>query len=128
MSADELSPEDVWPVPPSWMFGCTTCARLYRSMREIQDAMAELFLTGERGVDWDPMDSGPGSRIRLARHMAAEHLDLLPDWAPECERCGDHRLRLARSAKTELSASAALVAAEHRAAHLFVPPRGLGLV
>ncbi len=128
MSADDLSPEDVWPLPPAWMFGCAKCARLYRSMMEIQEATAELFLTGERGVDWDPMDSGPGSRIRLARHMALTHEELLPDWAPACPRCTEHRHRVEKTAESELAAGAALVGAEHRAAHLFVPPRGLGLV
>ncbi|MFK0258160.1 hypothetical protein [Streptomyces sp. NPDC090445] len=128
MSADDLDPEDVWPLPPAWMFGCARCARLYRSMKEIQEATAELWLTGDRGVDWDPMDSGPGSRIRLARHMALTHRDLLPDWAPACARCAEHRRRVEKTAASDLGAGAALVGAEHRAAHLFVPPRGLGLV
>ncbi|WP_162793195.1 MULTISPECIES: hypothetical protein [Streptomyces] len=128
MSADDLSPEDVWPLPPAWMFGCTKCARLYRSMMEIQEAAAELWLTGGQGVDWDPADRGPGSRIRLARHMALTHPDLLPDWAPACARCDEHRRRVENTAASDLAAGALLVGAEHRAAHLFVPPRGLDLV
>ncbi|MFJ6718302.1 MULTISPECIES: hypothetical protein [unclassified Streptomyces] len=128
MSADELDPRDVWPLPPAWMFDCSDCFRLYRSMKRIERVTEEMWLTGRRGVDWDPVDNGPGSRIRLARHLATSHESLLPDWLPECRRCGDHERRLARADDPEFGLAAAMVAAEHRAAHLFVPPRGLGLV
>ncbi|MFJ3925369.1 hypothetical protein [Streptomyces sp. NPDC090022] len=125
MSADDLSPDSVWPLPPAWMFACGECHRLYERMKDIQALTAELWLTGERGVDWDPFDMGPGSQIRLARHLAEVHTDLLPGWTRGCEHCAHRRSLLARDPG---SAGARLVSAQHRAGHLFLPPRTLGLV
>ncbi|MFV0131432.1 hypothetical protein ACLGI4_27605 [Streptomyces sp. HMX112] len=124
MSADDMSFEDEWPLPPAWMFDCTECARLYRVMKHTLAVVDELRLTGESGVDHDPMDSVPGSQIGLAHHLALAHRELVPDWTPGCPRCADHRGILDRAPST----GSLLVAAEHRAAHLFIPPGGVGIV
>ncbi|MGC0415731.1 hypothetical protein [Embleya sp. AB8] len=132
MTADEGNAEgnaeNQWPVPPPWMWGCADCVHLYRTMKRVQDETNERRGTGERGVDDDPMDSTIGTRIRLAHHLVADHHEDLPDWLPACERCAWHRRILARSPDEQPGDAAVLVADEHRALHLFVPPRSLGLM
>ncbi|MEU2428292.1 hypothetical protein ABZ611_02030 [Streptomyces sp. NPDC007861] len=128
MSADDIDPADLWPLPPAWMFACNDCVRLYESMKQIQAVTDELWLTGERGVDWDPFDSRVGAQIRLGHHIGTAHTELLPDWDPACPRCSEHRGSLARRADSELWRGTEQAANEHRAYHLFVPPRGVGLM
>ncbi len=91
MSPDEIDPGHEWPLPPPWMWDCDECADLYRTMRNVGDRIAELRLTGERGVDWDPFDSTVTTQIALGAHLAARHRDLLPDWDPACATCARHR-------------------------------------
>ncbi|MFF3244676.1 hypothetical protein ACFYWY_13275 [Streptomyces sp. NPDC002870] len=128
MSADDISPGSQWPLPPAWMFTCTDCVRLYKTMKEIRAVTDELWLTGERGVDWDPFDSAVGAQIRLARHLASAHQDLLPDWDPACPRCTEHRNSLVERGQSDLLRGRAEAAREHRAYHVFAPPHGVGLM
>lgn len=128
MSADDISPDDQWPLPPAWMWDCTDCVRLYEAMKHVQDVMAELQLTGERGVDWDFMDSVPGTQIRLSMHLATTHTDFLPDWDAECGTCTLHQEALERDKHPSSRLSVEKVAAEHRARHVFAPPRIVGLM
>ncbi|MEU0270268.1 hypothetical protein [Streptomyces sp. NPDC006307] len=123
MSTDDINPDDEWPLPPAWMFDCADCVRIYGAMKRTLAEIDILSLTVEPGVDYDPFDSGPGSQIRLAHHLATSHRDLLPDWLGGCARCADHRRWLTKKDATGYE----LVAAEHRAAHLFIPPSRVGL-
>ncbi len=127
MSADDLCPEDQWPLLPAWMWDCAVCVRLYEAMRHIQGVMAELRLSGEQGVDWDIMDSVPGTQVRLGEHLAAEHAELLPDWDETCETCSLHRYALLPDSDASPGPGAVKPAAEHRARHVFAPPRIVGL-
>ncbi|MGW1884749.1 hypothetical protein [Streptomyces sp. NPDC001970] len=120
--ADDISSAGQWPLPPAWMFTCTDCVRLYKAMKEIRAVTDELWLTGERGVDRDPFDSAVGAQIRLARHVASAHRDLLPDPDPGCPRCTEHQDNLAERAGSRPRPGVAEAACEHRAHHLFAPP------
>ncbi|GCD98085.1 MULTISPECIES: hypothetical protein [Embleya] len=129
MTADDGRPENQWPVPPPWMWGCPECVRLYHRMKRVQEETDERRRSGDRGVDHDPLDSMIGSRIRLARHLVTGHREHLPDWTPGCERCAwHHRILDAGPEPHHPGGAAAMVAAEHRAFHLFVPPRVVGLM
>ncbi|MFI9587573.1 hypothetical protein ACIHCQ_38510 [Streptomyces sp. NPDC052236] len=129
MSADEIRPEDAWPLPPAWMWSCQKCAELYRTMKRVQEQTEELRLTGERGIDYDPMDRNVTSQMSLAEHMAAAHLELLPAWDPDCATCKSHRAAIAREAgESDRAAVIARFGNEHRARHAFAPPRAVGLM
>ncbi|MER6126323.1 hypothetical protein ABT173_27620 [Streptomyces sp. NPDC001795] len=128
MSADDLCLEDQWPLLPAWIWDCAVCVRMYEAMRHIQGVMAELRLGTEQGVDWDFMDTVPGTQIRLGEHLAAEHAERLPGWDDTCETCSLHRYGLARDSATSFRPGAAKLAAEHRARHVFAPPRIVGLM
>ncbi|MDT3399030.1 hypothetical protein RKE29_20680 [Streptomyces sp. B1866] len=122
MSAEGISPDDQWPLPPAWMFDCSECVRVYRDMKRVEEAVAERWRTRDRSesaVDWDPMDSVLSAQIRLSRHLADAHRDLLPDWTPGCDRCADHQKILSGNRCT----GSEVAAAEHRASHLYAPPR-----
>ncbi|MFF3327850.1 hypothetical protein [Streptomyces sp. NPDC002889] len=80
MSADAIRPEDEWALPPARMWSCQDCADVYRSMKHIQEQTEKLRLTGERDIDYDPMDSAVTTQIVLAQHMAVSHREQLPDW------------------------------------------------
>jgi hypothetical protein len=128
MSAEDLSPEDQWPLPPAWMWDCAECVRRYEAMKHVQAVIAGLTAE-DPGVDWDVTDSIVSTQISLSRHLAEAHHDSLPDWDPSCTTCGGHRDSLARAAKSpELLPGAVMVAEEHRARHLFAPPSIVGLM
>jgi hypothetical protein len=128
MSADDLSPEDQWPLPPAWMWDCAECVRRYEEMKHVQAVIAGLTAE-DPGVDWDVTDSILGTQINLSRHLAAVHSDHLPDWDPSCAACAGHRAVLARTEqKPDLKTGAVMAAEEHRARHLFAPPRIVDLL
>ncbi len=118
MDAGNEHPDDAWPLPPSWMWGCGECIELYKAMKlapEVVEAALEEF---GPGVDCDPSDSVVTTQIRLARHIAVEHEEFLPDADESCEKCmSDLRRRLPE-----------LLVLEHRARHVFAPPRIVGLL
>ncbi|MBW1595602.1 hypothetical protein [Streptomyces sp. JJ38] len=124
MSADQIRPEDEWPLPPAWMWACQECADRYRFMKRAIETVEELRLTGQPHVDHDPFDSIVSSQIALAEHMAAEHLDQLPEWSPTCATCASHRKAVSGAAGRDDSRAATLIriGGEHRARHIVVPP------
>ncbi|MCK8677534.1 MULTISPECIES: hypothetical protein [Streptomyces] len=122
MSDDQCDPRVQWPLPPAWMFDCEDCVRLYGRMKRITDMMWEMHFTGEKGVDYDPMDSQVGSMIAMIRHMAMAHEELLPDWEPDCPSCAERRQSIARAVARSASPDAVVVLQEHRAAHAVLPP------
>ncbi|MFJ1972805.1 hypothetical protein ACIO93_29480 [Streptomyces sp. NPDC087903] len=142
MSAERIDPEDQWPLPPSWMWDCAECVRRYEAMKHVQAVVAGLTAE-DPGVDWDVTDSIVGTQISLARHLADEHRRSLPDWEPGCETCAYHRASLAKGERRpeprtgeaepgteepESRTGAVMAAEEHRARHLFAPPRVVGLM
>ncbi|MFC8585240.1 hypothetical protein ACFUGD_11910 [Streptomyces sp. NPDC057217] len=129
MSPDEMDPGHEWPLPPPWMWDCDECASLYRTMRNVGDRIAELRLTGERGVDWDPFDSTVTTQIALGAHLAARHRDLLPDWDPACETCARHQERIAHEREPGPHQDLMVrCGGEHLARHVYAPPRTVGLL
>ncbi|MFE5731741.1 hypothetical protein ACFQ7A_12665 [Streptomyces sp. NPDC056528] len=129
MTPDEIDPGHEWPLPPPWMWDCDECADLYRTMRDVGDRIAELRLTGERGVDWDPFDSTVTTQIALGAHLAARHRDLLPDWDPACETCARHRERIAEDREPGPRRDHDVRSGgEHLARHVYAPPRTVGLL
>ncbi|WP_461026378.1 hypothetical protein [Streptomyces sparsus] len=123
MSADETRPEDEWPLPPVWMWGCRDCAGLYRSMKRAQEQTEELRLSCEPGIDFDPMDSVVGTQITLAQHMADIHAAQLTAWIPHCAGCAGHRQAIAAEPPGSVRAAAVTrLGDEHRARHVFAPP------
>ncbi|MDH6629768.1 hypothetical protein M2271_007607 [Streptomyces sp. LBL] len=129
MSAEDLSPEDQWPLPPAWMWDCAECVRRYEAMKHVQAVIAGLTAE-DPGVDWDVTDSVAGTQISLGRHLADAHREALPDWDPACATCVGHRDSLAkpRERTPGLLQGAEMAAEEHRARHLFAPPRIVGLM
>ncbi|MDK1476629.1 hypothetical protein QNO07_25035 [Streptomyces sp. 549] len=128
MSADEDRPEDEWPLPPVWMWGCHDCAVRYRSMKRAQELVEERRLACGPGVDHDPMDSIVGTQIALAEHMAAAHAAQLTDWVPSCPVCSGHQQAIATEHDGSARARALTrIGNEHRARHVFAPPRIVGL-
>ncbi|WP_137990821.1 hypothetical protein [Streptomyces vilmorinianum] len=129
MSADEISPEHEWPLPPAWMWECDRCTDLYRTMRRVLDEVAEARLTGERGIDWDPFDSSVTRQMVLGEHMAAEHVTHLPDWSSSCDTCTYHQERIARAKEPGPRADTAVRQGdEHRARHVYAPPSSVGFL
>ncbi|MGW1722719.1 hypothetical protein ACWCQK_07250 [Streptomyces sp. NPDC002306] len=127
-SPDDLGPDEQWPLLPDWMWDCRECVRKYEAMRYIQAEIAGLAAE-DPGVDWDFMDNIVGSQIALGRHLADAHPEGLPGWDPDCRTCADHQDRLAKTdASSEFRLGTVMVAEEHRARHLFVPPRTVGLM
>jgi erythromycin esterase-like protein len=128
MSGDDLDPAGQWPLPPAWMWDCAECVRMYEAMRGMQAEIAGL-VAEDPTVDRDFTDSIVGTQVRLSRHLADAHAGSLPDWDPACRACAEHRERLTRAERTpDLRAGAVMVADEHRARHLFAPPRTVGLM
>ncbi|MGW0334133.1 hypothetical protein ACWD0J_20080 [Streptomyces sp. NPDC003011] len=129
MSAGDLSPEAQWPLPPAWLWDCAECVRRYEAMKHVQAVIAGLT-ADDPGVDWDVTDSVVGTQISLSRHLAEAHRAALPDWDPSCPTCAGHRdvLARARERTPALPPGAVMAAEEHRARHLFAPPRIVGLL
>ncbi|WP_431781932.1 hypothetical protein [Streptomyces chumphonensis] len=129
MSADQIRPDDAWPLPPAWMWACQECARRYRAMKDTMAAVHESRLTGEPHVDHDPFDSVVSSQIALAEHMAADHPDQLPEWDADCPTCTSHRKAVAKAAGDDdvRAATTLRFAGEHRARHVVVPRSIVGL-
>jgi hypothetical protein len=128
MSADDINPEDQWPLPPGWMWDCAECVRRYEAMKHVQAVIAGLTAE-DPGVDWDVTDSIVGTQITLSRHLADAHPERLPDWDQDCETCAHHQASLLRAERLpDQRAGAVMVAEEHRARHLFAPPRMVGLM
>ncbi|MCD7440065.1 hypothetical protein K4B79_17760 [Streptomyces lincolnensis] len=129
MSASDLGPEDQWPLPPAWMWDCAECVRRYEAMKHVQAVIAGLTAE-DPGVDWDVTDSIVGTQISLSRHLADAHREALPDYDPSCRTCAEHRESVDRRARSspDLLRGAAMAAEEHRARHLFAPPRIVGLM
>ncbi|MFE9645461.1 hypothetical protein ACFYO0_15365 [Streptomyces sp. NPDC006365] len=129
MAAGDLSPDEQWPLPPAWMWDCAECVRLYEAMKHVQAVIAGLHATEGYDVDWDFTDSVVGTQISLSRHLADAHPQELPEWDPACTTCAGHRQALARTDRApETRAGTEMVAEEHRARHLFAPPRMVGLM
>ncbi|MET9698521.1 hypothetical protein ABZY31_16560 [Streptomyces sp. NPDC006529] len=121
MSAHGVSPATQWPPTPAWMSDCAECVRLYGAVQRVHAAA-----DGARDGAGTGAAAGV-SRTRLARHLANMHLEHIPRWTPGCAPCSDHRAALERAtASGLLGAGASWLAAEHRAAHLFVPGLGTG--
>ncbi|MFI5676998.1 hypothetical protein [Streptomyces cellulosae] len=129
MSAEDLNPEEQWPLPPAWMWDCAECVRRYEAMKHVQAVIAGLTAE-DPGVDWDVTDSIVGTQISLSRHLAEAHREALPDWDPACPACAGHRAGVAKTGERspDLPPGAVMAAAEHRARHLFAPPRIVGLM
>lgn len=129
MSAEDLNPEEQWPLPPAWMWDCAECIRRYEAMKHVQAVIAGLTAE-DPGVDWDVTDSIVGTQINLSRHIADAHRAALPEWDPECRTCADHRASVERMEQRapDLLPGAVMAAEEHRARHLFAPPRIVGLM
>lgn len=108
-----------WPLPPSWMWGCQECVSLYKAMKRAPEAVDAARRAGEPGIDYDPMDSVVTTQIRLAQHIAARHTGELPGVDESCERCVADEAALRFPVALKL---------EHRARHLFAPPRIVGLM
>jgi hypothetical protein len=129
MSAEDLSPEDQWPLPPAWMWDCVECVRRYETTKHVQAVIAGLTAE-DPGVDWDVTDSLVGTQVALSRHLAGAHKESLPCWDPSCPVCTGHRdvLDRMRERSPDLLPDALMAAEEHRARHLFAPPRIVGLM
>jgi hypothetical protein len=129
MSAEDLNPEEQWPLPPAWMWDCAECIRRYEVMKHTQAVIAGLTAE-DPGVDWDATDSIVTTQIDLGRHLADAHRESLPDWDPACRTCADHQASVERLEKRspDLLPGAVAAAEEHRARHLFAPPRIVGLM
>lgn len=129
MSPDETNLEHQWPLPPAWMWACARCVTLYRTMRQVGEEIAELRLTGERGVDWDPFDSTLTTQMALGEHLAEHHAELLPAWEPDCDTCTDHRNRIGRETEPDHRRATALrFGNEHLARHIYAPPSTVGFL
>ncbi|MFF4832283.1 hypothetical protein [Streptomyces sp. NPDC001315] len=127
-SPDDLGPDDRWPLLPAWMWDCRECVRKYEAMKYLQAEIAGL-VADDPGVDRDFMDSIVGTQISLSRHLADAHPEMLPGWDPDCRTCAGHRGRLAQTEESsEFRLGTVMVADEHRARHLFAPPRTVGLM
>ncbi|MFE2035738.1 hypothetical protein ACFXBB_21280 [Streptomyces scopuliridis] len=116
---DAPRPEEEWPLPPSWMWSCHDCNRLYKAMKRAPEVVEAARAAGEPGVDYDPFDSVVTTQIRLAQHIAAEHTSEVPGVDPACERCVSDTS--GRRIRDEM-------VLEHRARHLFAPPRIVGFM
>ncbi|MET7450356.1 hypothetical protein ABZT03_00390 [Streptomyces sp. NPDC005574] len=129
MSAERIDPEDQWPLPPAWLWDCAECVRRYEAMKHVQAVMAGLAAE-DPGVDWDVTDSVVGTQISLARHLADEHRPALPGWEPGCGTCAHHRAGVddGQERVPGQRTGAVMAAEEHRARHLFAPPRIVGLL
>jgi hypothetical protein len=119
MDANDADPADEWPLPPSWMWGCTDCIELYKAMKQAPEMVDAAREEGGPGVDYDPMDTVASTQIRLAQHIAALHAAEVPAAHETCERC----MFDARSERIP-----AAIALEHRSRHLFAPPSIAGLL
>lgn len=119
MYAKDASSAEEWPVPPHWMWGCQECVDLYRAMKRAPQVVDAARKAGRPGVDYDPMDTVLSTQIRLARHIAARHATDLPAVDESCERC---------VSDASTSSVPARIALEHRARHVFAPPRIVGLL
>lgn len=90
---------------------CDQCAQLRQGLREY---------AGEERESPDRSYAPTHPRVRLARHVANHHLELVPAWTDECGQCNALRLTLLQAAQEGLlGAGAARAGAEHRAFHLF---------
>jgi hypothetical protein len=119
---------DQWPLLPDWMWDCADCVRLYEEMRHVQAEVAGLTAE-DSSVDWDFTDSVLGTQIRLGRHLADAHTELLPPWDPACGTCAERQETLAKAeGRPDRMPAAVMNAEEHRARHLFVPPPLLRLL
>ncbi|MFJ7154279.1 hypothetical protein ACIQUQ_05020 [Streptomyces sp. NPDC101118] len=68
-------------------------------------------------------EGAPHPLSRLARHLANRHLDLVPGWFEDCDRCMELSAALGQAAdRGLLGAGAAQAGAEHRALHLLTSP------
>ncbi|KOU60637.1 hypothetical protein ADK57_29910 [Streptomyces sp. MMG1533] len=111
------------------MWDCAECIRRYEAMKHAQAVIAGLTAE-DPGVDWDVTDSIVGTQIDLGRHLADAHRGSLPDRDPECRTCADHQASVERMEERapDLLPGAVMAAEEHRARHLFAPPRIVGLM
>ncbi|MGY1499144.1 hypothetical protein ACW4TU_21590 [Streptomyces sp. QTS52] len=117
-----------WPLLPDWMWDCADCVRLYEEMRHVQAEVAGLTAE-DASVDWDFTDSVLGTQIRLGRHLADAHAELLSPWDPGCATCAERQESLVKAeGRPDWMPAAVMNAEEHRARHLFVPPRLLRLL
>lgn len=116
-SGDGGDSGEEWPLPPAWMWACGQCVRLYKAMKRAPELVAEALRELGPGVDCDPMDSVVATQIRLAAHIAAHHPEEVPEPDPSCARCQSDL------ASSTMPASLVL---EHRARHVFAPPRIVG--
>ncbi|GAA3910834.1 hypothetical protein GCM10023084_73690 [Streptomyces lacrimifluminis] len=117
-----------WPLLPDWMWDCADCVRLYEKMRHVQAEVAALTAE-DSSVDWDFTDSVLGTQIRLGRHLADAHAELLPPWDFACATCAERQEALVKAeGRPDWMPAAVMNAEEHRARHLFVPPRLLLLL
>ncbi|WP_236061895.1 hypothetical protein [Actinacidiphila acididurans] len=114
MNARDAGSADEWPLPPPWMWACKQCAELYKAMKRAPELVEAAREELGPGYDCDPFDSVLSTQIRLARHIALHHAEQVPDPDPACARC--------RSDLASSTMPPELVM-EHRARHLFAPPR-----
>lgn len=122
------SAADQWPLLPDWMWDCADCVRLYEEMRHVQAEVAGLTAE-DPSVDWDFTDSVLGTQLRLGRHLADAHAELLPPWDLACGTCAERQDALAKAeGRPDRMPAAVMNAEEHRVRHLFVPPRLLRLL
>lgn len=119
MDAKDANPADEWPLPPPWMWSCGDCAMLYKAMKLAPEAVDAARRAGGPGIDDDSMDSVEGTQIQLARHLAIQHGADVPGIDENCGRCV--------SDVTDRRLPEVLIL-EHRARHLFAPPRIVGLM
>ncbi|MEE1800469.1 hypothetical protein PUR57_17635 [Streptomyces sp. JV176] len=115
---DGSSAED-WPLPPSWMWGCTECTVLYKAMKRAPEVVDAARVAGDPGIDYDPMDTVVTTQIRLARHIATDHAEDVPAVDESCDRC---------VSDVKAKHFPAVLMLEHRARHLFAPPSIAGLI
>ncbi|MFF2846437.1 hypothetical protein ACFVT5_08895 [Streptomyces sp. NPDC058001] len=87
-------------------------------MKRASEDVDAARAAGNKGVDYDPFDSVVGTQIRLGRHIASDHAEDLPEADPSCEKC----------MSDVASRTPEPFILEHRARHVFAPPRIVGLL
>ncbi|MEU0076165.1 hypothetical protein ABZ027_42585 [Streptomyces sp. NPDC006332] len=92
------------PVPPPFMWACRRCA----------DLLIDIATATALSTEHDLYDGTVRCQLMLAGHLAAHHLDAIPEPHTDCPRCDFYAKQPDRQHFESLWA-------EHRARDLFLP-------
>lgn len=94
------------PLPPPFMWACTSCTDLLMSLATATDITVQDAL----------YDGAVRAQLMISMHIVAEHRNAIPDPHDDCQRCAHYAKQ--QSAVQRLDE----IWAEHRARDLFLPP------